>query len=222
MRSTERFRKLKEWLYKELCQGRAMKAPPKDGDITDLKTAEPQVFLAWQPSQPNNPGQRPSGDPISVCPAITVMPIPSHMRYVEEHRFDRYNNIRRSQEMGQAVIVDMLMTVYDPGIRMPGFVESVRLGKTDMTLLKDGTEQGLFTLLNWMDDLMELLLREKHVPGTDLVLYDDTAVYSLYADQEYVRDKRPLYYGFVRAEFKGYASPGSDHGRPSELDKLLL
>ena len=222
MRSTERFRKLKEWLYLELCKGRTMKAPPKDGDITDTTTTEPQVFRAWQPSQPNAPGVRPSGDPISVCPSITVMPIPSYVRYVEEKRFDRYNNIRRSQEMGQAVIVDMLMTIYDPGIRMDGFVESVRLGKTDMTLLKDGTEQGLFTLLNWMDDLMELLLRVRHVPGTDLVLYDDTAVYSLYADQEYVRDKRPLYYGFVRAEFKGYASPGSDHGRQSELDKLLL
>ena len=45
--------------------------------------------------------------------------------------------------------------------------------------------------------------------------------YSLYTDQAYVVDRRPLYYGFVNAEFKGYADTGNDHGKPSRTARLL-
>lgn len=213
---------MKAWLYEELCKGRQMKAPVNRNDVTDLTTTEPSVFLAWMPTHPNNPGARPSNDPLSVVPAITIMPMPSRVSYVEEKRFDRYNNIRRPKNMGQSVMVDVMMSVYDPGIRMPGFVESVQTGKGDMTLLKDATEEGFFTLLDWMDDLMQLILRVRHVPGTDLILEDDKCVYSLYADQIWVKDLRPYYVGFVRIEFSGYADPGSAKGHPSEIDKLLL
>ena len=34
MRTSERLRKLKQWIEKELCEGREMKAPAPDMDIT--------------------------------------------------------------------------------------------------------------------------------------------------------------------------------------------
>ena len=227
MRTFERLRKMKAWFEKELCEGRELKAPvPTQGNtyapsITDFTRTEPRVFLAWQPMRPNEPGKADASDPYSVCPAITIMPVSGYVRYVQEKRFDRYQKVHRPQEMGQSLTVQILFSVYEPGVRMPGFADGYDAKNPDMSLLKDGTEPGLMTLVNWMDDCMELLLRERTVPGTDLVLEDDTMTYSLYSDQAYVVDRRPLYYGFVNAEFKGYADAGSDHGRASRVARLL-
>jgi hypothetical protein len=117
--------------------------------------------------------------------------------------------------------VQILFSVYEPGVRMPGFVDGLEQGKPDMSLLKDGTEPGLQTLVEWMDDAIELILRERTVPETDLTLEDDNFVYALYTDQAYITDRRPLYYGFLNVEFKGYANYGSDKGKKSRIDKLL-
>ena len=227
MRTNERLRKMKAWFEKELCEGRELKAPvPSKGTtyaprITDFTRTEPRVFIGYQPMKPDEPGRADRADPYSVCPAITIMPISSYGRYVQEKRFDRYQKVHRPQEMGQSLMVQILFSVYEPGVRMPGFAESMDAGQGDMSLLKDGTESGLQTLFDWMDDCMELLLRERTVPGTDLVLEDDSLTYSLYTDQAYVVDRRPLYYGFVNAEFKCYADTGNDHGRPSRAARLL-
>lgn len=229
MRSWERLRKMKAFYQKELCEGRSFKSPkPQTGKnaqygplITDFTMAEPRVFLGWQPMRPDEPGKVFPDDPTSVCPAITIMPSPSLVRYVEEHRFDRYNNIHRPQEMGQSLIVSMLFTIYEPGIRMPGFVESLESGKPDMSLLKDGTEEGVMTVMEWMDDAKELILRERHIPGTDLVLEDDNMVYGFYTDQQYIADRRPLYYGYINVEWKCHADTGNDHGKPTAADRLL-
>ena len=70
----------------------------------------------------------------------------------------------RPPELGQTLAVSILFGVYEPGIRLAGYVEN-----GDIALLEEGTEQGLFTLLDWMDDCMALLLKEKRVPGTDSV-----------------------------------------------------
>ena len=229
MRTWERLRKLQAWLTEELCVGREYKCPvPQTGRnaqygplVADTTTAEPRVFLAWQPARPGEPGRVDSADPYSVCPSITVMPSASYVRYTPEHRFDRYNKISRSQDMGQSFCVQLLFSIYEPGNRMPGFVEGMKAGLPDMRLLTDGTEPGLETLVNWMDDAMELILRERTVPGTDLMLEDDNFMYALYSDQNYVVDRRPIYYGFLNVEFKGYASNGSDHGRPTRAARLL-
>ena len=227
MRTWERLRKMKDWLDAELCEGREYKcpvptqAPSYAPSITDFTRTRPSVFLAWQPMRPNEPGRVDSSDPYSVCPAITIMPVSGHARYVQEKRFDRYQKVHRPQEMGQSLNVQILFSIYEPGERLPGFADSMETPKPDMYLLKDGTEPGLCTLVNWMDDAMELLLRERRVPGTDLVLEDDTMTYSLFTDQAYVVDRRPLYYGFVNAEFMGYASPGNDHGFRTRVDRLL-
>ena len=123
--------------------------------------------------------------------------------------------------MGQGVSAQILFGIYEPGIRLPGFVESLEQGNPDMGLLQDGTEAGLQTLLEWMDDCIELFLRERTVPGTDLILDDDNFTYSLFTDQAYIVDRRPIYYGFLNVPFKGYANYGSDKGYRSRIDKLL-
>lgn len=229
MRTWERLRKTKAFFERELCAGREFKAPvPATGQnamygpsVTDFTTAEPRVFLAWQPARPNEPGQLDAHDPISIAPSITIMPCAAYARYVQEHRFDRYQKISRPQDMGQSLALQILFTIYEPGVRLPGFADSMDAGRADMSLFKDGTEPGLETLVNWMDDAMELILREKTVPGTDLILEDDNFMYSLYTDQTYIQDRRPLYQGFLNVEFKCYANTGNDNGRPSRATRLL-
>ena len=61
-----------------------------------------------------------------------------------------------------------------------------------------------------MDDCIELLLGQKMIPHTDLFLDEATTTYSLYTDQSYVVDRRPIYYGFVNATFGCYAEEGQN------------
>ena len=229
MRTWERLRKTKRFFYEELCKGREMKCPvPSTGqngrygpDIKDFTMAEPRVFLTWQPMRPNEPGRVDPRDPFSVCPAITIMPMPGYGRYVEERRFDRYSNIHRNQDLGQGFNMQVLFSIYEPGIRLPGFADGLESGNPDMGLMLEGTEEGLKTLLNWMDDATELLLRTRTIPGADLAIEDNNLTYSLFTDQAYVVDKRPVYYGFLNVSFVGYASKGNDHGRKTRIDRLL-
>lgn len=212
MRTTERLRKLKEWAQGALCQGRMMKAPAPDLDITQIIYQEPQCYLGWQPARPDLTGFEPL-EPINVCPGILIMPGASRAKYVEEKRFDRFNNVRRAQEMGRSLDVSMLFSVYEPGIRLPGFAESAQSPQgLDIGLLQEGTEQGLFTLYDWMDDCMEKLLAQKFIPGTDLFVDEASMVYSLYTDQNFAVDKRPIFYGFINVDFYGYADEGVNPG----------
>ena len=202
MRTVERLKGLKAWIEKNLCDGRMMKAPPPDGSITDRRQQKPQCYLAWAPSRKDATGFY-TDDSISVAPGIIVMPRPAYAEYMEEKRFDRYNNIHRPQELGQHFAVSILFSVYEPGVRLPGFIESAEnTGKgIDMSLIMEGTEQGLFTLYDWLDDCKQGLIRDKQIPGTDLMVEEDTITYSLYQDQNYVVDRRPIYYGFVNVSF---------------------
>ena len=227
MRTWPRLRETKKWVYEELCKGREYKAPVNnqvDGYgpvIYDTTRAEPRVFLAWQPMRPDDPGSIISQDPYNIAPSITIMPTQGSIRNMEEERFDRYSGIHRPKDMGQTLGMQFLFTIYEPGIRMPGLEESLKSDHPDMSLLKDGTEAGLQTLVDWMDDLIELVLRERNVPNTDLILKEESSIYSLYTDQNYIRDMRPYYFGFVTINWNGYANYGSDHGARSRIDKLL-
>lgn len=87
MRTSERLRKLKQWIENELCEGREMKTPAPDMDITKIVRQKPQCFLAWQPTRPDETGVL-RIDPINVCPGILIMPRLSNAKYVEEKRFD--------------------------------------------------------------------------------------------------------------------------------------
>lgn len=207
MRFTERLTGLKSWAYRELCEGRQMKAPAENMDIGVINRQEPTVYLAWAPSRMDKAGNL-KEIPLSTVPGILIMPNQTYAKYMEEKRFDRYNNVHRPQEMGQHLAVSILFSVYEPGIRLPGFVDSVGENGMglDASLILEGTEQGLFTLMSWMDDCMGKLLGQKMIPKTDLFVQEDTVTYSLYTDQSYVVDRRPIYYGFVNVVFGCYAN----------------
>ena len=202
MRTRERLKGLKEWLHGNLCAGREMKVP-KD-DIKEIALEEPRVYLAYYPTRPDQAeGALP--DPASTCPSILVMPVLSPAKSMEEKRFDRYNDIHRPKDLGQVLAVNMLFSVYEPGIRLPGFADS-----GDIRLIREGTEEGLFTLYDWMDDCRDKLLGAKSITGTDLHVNEESMVVSMYTDQNFVVDKRPLFYGFVNVEFYCYADERTD------------
>ena len=218
MRFSERLTGLKNWTYKELCKGRVMKAPAENMDIGTINRQEPKVYLAWAPARMDKAGNL-KEIPLSTVPGILIMPNQTYAKYMEEKRFDRYNNVQRPQEMGQHLAVSILFSVYEPGVRLPGFVDSVgeKGAGLDTSLILEGTEQGLFTLMNWMDDCMEKLLGQKMIPKTDLFVQEDTVTYSLYTDQSYVVDRRPIYYGFVNVVFGCHVNEGYN----PDIEKLL-
>ena len=209
MRTSERMRGLKAWAYKNLCEGRKMKAPGPRGNIGEIVRQEPTCYLGWAPARIDITGQV-QWDTLGVTPGIIIMPNQAYAAYMEEKRFERYNNVHRPSILGAHLSVSILFSVYEPGIRLPGFIDTVGdKGKgTDMSLIVEGTEQGLITLLDWMDDCKEGLLRDRMIPGTDLALDDESLTYSLYTDQNYVTDRRPIYYGFINATFNGYVGRG--------------
>lgn len=218
MRFSERLTGLKNWTYKELCKGRVMKAPAENMDIGTINRQEPTVYLAWAPARMDKAGNL-KEIPLSTVPGILIMPNQTYAKYMEEKRFDRYNNVQRPQEMGQHLAVSILFSVYEPGVRLPGFVDSVgeKGAGLDTSLILEGTEQGLFTLMNWMDDCMEKLLGQKMIPKTDLFVQEDTVTYSLFTDQSYVVDRRPIYYGFVNVVFGCHVNEGYN----PDIEKLL-
>ncbi len=217
MRTRERLLGIKQWVMLNLCAGRSMKAPGQH--IGEIVRAEPRCFLVWQPSRPNLTGESAEEEnPISVCPSITLMINPSKGKAMEEKRFDRYNNVRCPKELGQTLAMSMLFCIYEPGVRLPGFVDSIEAGSMDLSLIEEGTEEGLFTLTDWIDEAREKLLAAKTIPGTDLFLDEESIYYSLYSDQSFVVDKRPIYYGFLNFEFGCYA----DEGRNEGIEKYLL
>ena len=219
MRTVERLLGLKAWAVENLCAGREMKAPAPNNNIGEIVRQEPRCYLGYAPARADETG-RFQEDPASVCPGIIIMPNPAYAKYMEEKRFDRYNNVHRPSMLGSHLSVSILFSVYEPGVRLPGFIDSMdEHGQgLDMSLMMEGTEQGLFTLLDWMDDCKEALLRDKMIPKTDLSVEEETITYSLYTDQSYVVDRRPIFYGFVNVTFNGYADQGAN---PSTNQYLL-
>ena len=196
-----------------------MKAPGRQMNIGEIVRKEPECFLAWMPARKDTTGWV-EQDIISAAPSIVIMPNQSYAKYMEEKRFDRYNHVQRPQDLGQHLSVSILFSVYEPGIRLPGFIDTVgEQGQgLDMDLIMEGTEEGLLTLTDWMDDCMEGMLRDMCIPGTDLFLEENTMTYSLYTDQAYVVDKRPIYFGFINVSFGCYANEGVH----SEVTELLI
>lgn len=212
MRTRKRLKGLQEWMYENLCKGRKMKSPSLDMDYREIIRKEPGVYLAWYPTRKDNASIY-HQEASNVCPGILIMPAASKARDMEEKRFDRYNNVRRPQSLGQTLSVSILFSVYEPGTRLPGFIDDPK----DQSKLLDGTEEGLFTLTDWMDECMEKLMGLHFIPGTDLALDEASVVYSLYTDQSFVVDKRPIFYGFINAVFGCY----SGEGQNSAVDQFL-
>ena len=216
MRTRQRLLGLRAFIEQQICKGREMKAPADDYDVTKVVMQEPRCYLAWAPMREENAAW--TEDQLNVCPGIIVMPMQSNAQLVEEKRFDRYNSIHRGQEMGQTLGVQILFSVYEPGIRLPGVMDEGEEGRVEPERILDGTQEGLFTLTDWMDELMEALLRERHIPGTDLFLDRTTMTYSLYNNSDGVVDKRPIYYGYLTAQFYGYAE---SNGLNGTIDGIL-
>lgn len=222
MRSRTRLTELQRWVYENFCAGRMMKAPGEEMDIADIRYKEPDCYIAWMPQRKNEQTCQFEEGYLSTTPSITIMPNASRAKAPEEKRFDRYGGVHRPKDMGQTLSVSMLFSVYEPGIRLPGFAESgdvqdrmevkpEQLDKLsyrrgiDMGKILEGTQEGLFTLTDWMDECMEKLLGTASIPGTDMFINEESIMYSLYTDQNYVVDKRPIYYGFINLEFICYA-----------------
>lgn len=218
MRLTERLTNLKAWTIQNLCAGREMKAPGEKIDITDVQWREPSCYLGWAPTRVDKSGNL-QEIPENTVPGILIMPNQAYAKYMEEKRFDRYNNINRAKQMGQHLAITFLFSVYEPGIRLPGFAASAgEMGQgLDTSLILEGTEEGLMTLMGWMDDCMTKLLGAKEIPNTDLFVDEESVTYSLYTDQKYIQDRRPLYYGFVNVDFGCYAEEAYNE----EIEKLL-
>ena len=84
--------------------------------------------------------------------------------------------------------------------------------------MREGTQQGVKTIFGWMDDCKELLLaRQLHSGHRPVSARGRMRLTALYTDQNFIVDKRPLYYGVMNVAFGCYA----DDGRNSELDEFL-
>jgi len=205
MRNSERLRKLKNYIYENLCEGRKMKTPAPGGDITQFVYDEPKVYLGYFPSRSDRTEYAPE-EAVNTAPSILIMPNGGYEKNQEEERFDRYSNIHRPKEMGQSLNVTMLFTVFQDGLRLPGFVDkAVETGEFDLSLIMEGSEDGLLTLMNWMDDAGDLLLSGKFIPETDLSVIEKSMEWGLYSDQKYIADRRPLFHGAYNITFKCHA-----------------
>ncbi len=205
MRTEERLRKLKQWTYETVCQGREMKAPAPGMDVGKIVRQEPAVFLAYAPTRPDE-SRLGEVDPLTVAPGIILAPVGGDVHFMEEKRFDRYSGVHRSQDMGQSLTVQAIFMVFEDGVRLPGFIDAVEKGeKFPMELIREGTEEGLFTLTNWMDDFKDALLSAGSIPGTDLVVNDENFEYGWYSDQKFISDRRPMFIGMVTVKFQCYA-----------------
>lgn len=215
MRMTERMKRLKEWAFKELCEGREYKAPSDNGDIGEIRRQEPKVWLGWAPSRMDVSFAYQTL-PDTVVPGILIMPNMAMAKEAVEKKNGQY----RAMEMTQHVNVTFLFGIYEPGKRLPGFVNSMDKngGGMDMSLIREATEDGLLALQDWMDDCIEKLLGQKMIPHTDLAVDESSVSYSLYTDQGYVVDRRPLYYGFVSVDFICLANEENNQ----RINELLL
>ena len=218
MRTVERLRKLQAWTYETVCRGREMKTPAKDMDIRKVVRQEPKVYIAFTPTRHDSSDMTYNGDvdPLNVAPGILIAPTFGYVKYMEEQRFDRYNNVHRPKEMGQSLCAQVLFFVYEDGVRLPGFVESAESGEYDMSLIREGTQEGLETLLNWMDDFRDALLSAKSIPGTDMFLNEAECQWGLYSDQKFVADRRPAFIGMVTVVFQCHADEYNE-----EINNLL-
>lgn len=220
MRTTERLDRFAEWTYEKVCKGRTMKTPASGMDFSKIEKAEPRVYIGYFPMRPDITEDHAQwiSDELYTVPSILIMPTHSNVKYMEEKRFDRYSGINRPQELGQGLNCQVLFTVYEDGVRKPGFIDKLEQeGVYDLTLVREGTRDGLYTLLNWIDDFKAALLGEKLIPKTDLFLIEADTTYGLYSDQKYIADKRPLFYGFVNVAFQCYA----DETQNELIEKLL-
>lgn len=214
MLTRNRLLALKQWMEDTVCKGRVLKAPDPRGDITKIRETEPKVYLGFWPTRPET-GYQETENLASICPAILIAPNTANVKCVEEKRFDTYNGVHRPQAFGQWLNVSILFVTYEPGIRLPGFLKED--GKVDFTRMMEGSEQGLFTLMDWIDDCNAALIAQGTIPNSDLIVNDVSMEYGPYIQSDYIADKRPLFYGFINVKFQCFANDKNN----SSIDQYL-
>lgn len=217
MLTRNRLLALQKWTYENVCKGKELKTMPENGDISVIQRQEPPVYVGYWPMRRDETGAW-ERTPYNVCPGVLISYGVGHARADEEKRFDRYNHIIRPKELGQTLTVSVLFSIYEPGTRLPGFAASAKSDEgMDMSLITEGTEEGLFTLTDWMDEFKDKILAQRTIPESDLIVDEAEITYSPYMDSEYIVDKRPIYYGFVQVKFNCYSNQQIN----TEVENLL-
>lgn len=216
MTTRQRLEALKKWAEGNLCQGRELKSPAPDGDITKVTREEPKVYLGWFPGR--GPRTEDWEEAPNEAPGILIAPGITWAQKVDEKRFDTYRNVHRPQKLGQTLEISMLFCVYEPGVRRAGFEALAKAGELDIDRIDDGTREGLLTLTDWLDSAAQKLLALGGIPESDLFLQQETLNYGPYQESGYIVDRRPYYYGFLNATFGGYAEEAPN----GSVETLLL
>lgn len=204
MRTRERLEKLRDWTYKTVCEGREMKAPAANLDMTKILRREPRVFLGYAPRRPDT-GVYGETDPLNVTPGIIIAPIMGDARNRDRRNGDD-RSVYRPLDFGQSLTIQNVFMVYEDGVRLPGFLDAVEAGlEYPMHLIEEGTEEGLFTLTNWMDDYRDALLSAGGIPGTDLIVNEEQFEYGMMTDGGTISDRRPVFIGMVTVKFQCHA-----------------
>ena len=195
---------LKDWTKETVCKGKLFKSPGSDANVHNVVYTEPEVFVGYYPTRPDNTGFY-SGSIVNTAPSILLMPDIIYEKNNEEQRFDRYAHISRPKQAGKLVNIQALFVVFEDGIRLPDYdpiTDEKGNRAIDLTKIREGTHDGVGLLLNWMDEYAEALLGREMIPGTDMTLLENTLRYSMISDQKYVNDKRPLFYGLMEFGFQ--------------------
>lgn len=220
MRTRKRLLALRKFVQERVCNGRTMKTPARDADgredVAKIARQTPMAYLGFYPMRPDSSGIL-RVDPLNVCPGILISQIPDNAKYLEAQRFDRYADVHRIQELGQWLNVNLLFSIYEPGIRLPGFAQSAEYG-LDMSKLVEGTEEGVLTLADWMDDLKDELIAAGSIPGSDLMVENKSVIYGPLIESGYIADKRPIFYGSINVRFQCSA----DHKDNKTIDQYLI
>lgn len=207
MLTSARIEAVRAWCEEELCNGRTMKSPGKGGKATEVQYVKPRAFAGFQPRRRGREQEM-----FSVAPSITIMLAPSQAMRDREKRFDKYSGIHRANELGATMALQFLFTVYEPGDRNEDFAQT---GSYDD--IEEPGAMGYYLLLDWMDELRELLMGVGTIPKTDLAVNTGEVYYAPFMSENTVVDRRPVYNGFVTAEFNTYVG-----GAPNERVRDLL
>lgn len=208
MTTRERMEAVKVFVYDTCCKGRKMRTPGADGTIDKVCYEEPRVYVGYYPIK-----QETQEVPRCAIPSILIMMAPGHAYMDQEERLDRYGGIKRSEDLGQVLALQLLFTCYEPENRGVDFGVSGRISDLD-----EYTEEGFYQLTGWMDELQSALMGAESIPGSDLMVWKNSVQPSPVLENGYLIDKRPIYRGVVNCKFRCYVNRALNENLRNLLD----
>lgn len=203
MKSAERLEAIKNFTYENVCKGRSLKMPvfekalQRNDEPFKVAYTEPKVYIGLYPQKQGNTPKLES----KMAPSILIVPGTSYAGRFKEQRFDQYKNLRRQPDLMAELSVQWIFCIYDPGKRVKEYA-----GEAKREDIKDNTEQAIFTLTDWMDELQAYLMGIEIVDGTDLYIMQDSVRWGILSSEGSVEDLRPYYFGMVEAIFGTYVN----------------